>query len=837
VPHPLIPLGNGHRPTAGLLRDLDGDGKTDLVITDFSGGQVLVLQGNGDGTFGAPSSLGLPSGQPIALTFVNLFGTDPSDLAVVDFQDNRVDLYQHLGGLAYQKLGQPASAWVETSAMALMAADALVGFDVTLMMRDTGRIDILSGVGDTSFRPSTTTVLSPPLAATAQAATFHIADLRQDGRPDIAILDTLNNVTIVTNEVTGSLLQRGTYAISSPSVTAVSPTGMLGAASIASVTDYDGDGIPNVLDDCPNTYNPADLTQPCAAVDSCTKPVTGCLGRDPTTGQCDADCNGIGDACQILTPAPACLEIDGDQDLRPDYNPLSLTRNAAGDLDYDNDTIANAVDNCPTVPNQTQADANHNGIGDACETLTSGLPVDPDADGIPTFDPTGTLAPDNCPTIYNPGQEDNDHDHVGNACIIAAAMDNCPAATNTTQTDADGDGVGDACATPPLDLYIPDPGAHEIFVMKGDGAGGLRLPVSTLDGFTSPVVVQTGHLGLTCPPTFPTLCGGRTDPDLAVGDRGGAGTADDTLTILRRDGTALTPTGPVPVTLEDSAQGVHAALLVVADQPACPLSGTSINPALRFDPDGKSDLLVAVSPADSTLSPFLVSNLDIVTPGASPLVRPPAFQAPLPAPAPLRQGLTADLNQDGLQDLIAVSSAPGTNTVVTLYFALGNGLFYTDPTLNPAPLPFETTFAAEENINLRTDNFFPDLVLFETRDQAPFSLLNVIDQRADIDGSGRVDGFDLALLAAAFGAVRGEDFTLLPDATLQQSGTGGARVVVGTGSAVPGQDLPDATGFCDANTLTLTSPRYGLPVDVNLDGIVDGRDLAYLAAAFGQTLH
>ena len=40
-------------------------------------------------------------------------------------------------------------------------------------------------------------------------------------------------------------------------------------------------------------------------------------------------------------------------------------------LDTDGDTITDDKDNCPAVANPDQADSNGNGIGDACETVTS----------------------------------------------------------------------------------------------------------------------------------------------------------------------------------------------------------------------------------------------------------------------------------------------------------------------------------------------------------------------------------------------------------------------------------------------------------------------------------
>lgn len=74
-------------------------------------------------------------------------------------------------------------------------------------------------------------------------------------------------------------------------------------------TDTDGDGIPDNLDNCPNTSNP---------------------------DQADLDGDGIGDAC---------------------------------DDDIDGDGILNDNDNCPFTFNPDQADSNGNGIGDVCDDV------------------------------------------------------------------------------------------------------------------------------------------------------------------------------------------------------------------------------------------------------------------------------------------------------------------------------------------------------------------------------------------------------------------------------------------------------------------------------------
>lgn len=96
--------------------------------------------------------------------------------------------------------------------------------------------------------------------------------------------------------------------------------------------DWDGDGVPDVLDNCPDFANPDQL---------------------------DTDGDGLGDYC----------EGDDDNDgVNDGQDNCPLTANP-GQEDTDNEGIGNACDNCPTVANFNQADADQDGIGDVCDCL------------------------------------------------------------------------------------------------------------------------------------------------------------------------------------------------------------------------------------------------------------------------------------------------------------------------------------------------------------------------------------------------------------------------------------------------------------------------------------
>jgi hypothetical protein len=128
------------------------------------------------------------------------------------------------------------------------------------------------------------------------------------------------------------------------------------------------------------------------------------------------------------------------------YDNVVLAAGKAEPADSDGDGVPDANDNCPNASNPDQADTDHDGLGNVCDTTPNG---DDDGDGVDN----GT---DNCVGVANPSQADTDNDGVGDACDttpngdndgdgVDNNADNCPSVANPDQADLDNDHIGDAC--------------------------------------------------------------------------------------------------------------------------------------------------------------------------------------------------------------------------------------------------------------------------------------------------------------------------------------------------------------------------------------------------------
>ena len=184
--------------------------------------------------------------------------------------------------------------------------------------------------------------------------------------------------------------------------------------------DADGDGEPDVSDNCPSVSNPAQADVDDDTVgDLCDN----CLD-DANSDQADADGDGIGDVCDPEDGRPF-EDFDTDADLIPNVDDNCPLVANASQFDADLDGVGDLCDNCASQANPAQLDTDGDGLGDACD-------ADDDGDGIPD-------GADICPLSPDPSQQDGDGDGVGDAC------DNCPATPGASQLDSDADGAGDLC--------------------------------------------------------------------------------------------------------------------------------------------------------------------------------------------------------------------------------------------------------------------------------------------------------------------------------------------------------------------------------------------------------
>lgn len=94
-------------------------------------------------------------------------------------------------------------------------------------------------------------------------------------------------------------------------------------ATGALASDVDGDGVPDVDDNCPTAVNPPD---------------------DTGAEQIDADGDGFGDPCDRCRFVPS-----------------------ESNVDTEGDGVGDACDNCWLDKNRAQVDTDGDGVGDVCE--------------------------------------------------------------------------------------------------------------------------------------------------------------------------------------------------------------------------------------------------------------------------------------------------------------------------------------------------------------------------------------------------------------------------------------------------------------------------------------
>ena len=178
------------------VADLNNDGRLDLVVANagvlFYPGDVTVLLGNGDGTFGTPAIYS--AGQdPFSVALGDYNGDGKLDLAVADESVSQVSI---LAGNGDGTFGAPTAFATGTLPFSVAAADFNGDGKLDLVTANENSNDatLLPGRGDGTFGAP----ISVPADQAPQFVT--VADFNGDAAPDIAVANlTSNDVTLVLN--------------------------------------------------------------------------------------------------------------------------------------------------------------------------------------------------------------------------------------------------------------------------------------------------------------------------------------------------------------------------------------------------------------------------------------------------------------------------------------------------------------------------------------------------------------------------------------------------------------------------------------------------------------
>ncbi|HXH65694.1 MAG TPA: FG-GAP-like repeat-containing protein [Candidatus Limnocylindrales bacterium] len=175
------PIHIGHRPAAVVVGDFNLDGKQDIAVANAEDNDVVILMGKGDGSFAAASNSPITVGRrPVALAIADFNGDGKPDLAVANLLSSNVQIFAGDGAGAFQLIKElPTGRYPCSLAVGDFDSDGKA--DLAVVNQLSEMVSVFLGDGAGSFSRSR----NFPLEGHPQSIVA--GDFNKDGQLDLAI--------------------------------------------------------------------------------------------------------------------------------------------------------------------------------------------------------------------------------------------------------------------------------------------------------------------------------------------------------------------------------------------------------------------------------------------------------------------------------------------------------------------------------------------------------------------------------------------------------------------------------------------------------------------------
>jgi len=245
-----VDFATGIQPISVTIGDLDGDGKPDLAVANNSSTTVSVFRNTSTSGSIAASSFAAKvdfttGNNPYSVAIGDLDGDGKPDLAVANFSSNTVSVFRNTSTSGSIAAGSFAAKVDFTAgnnpySVAIGDLDGDGKPDLAVANGSSNRVSVFRNTSSSGSIGAGSFAVKVDFATGIQPISVTIGDMDGDGKPDLAVANNgSNTVSVLRNTSTSGSIAAGSFGAKVDFTTGTNPI------SVA-IGDLDGDGKPDL---------------------------------------------------------------------------------------------------------------------------------------------------------------------------------------------------------------------------------------------------------------------------------------------------------------------------------------------------------------------------------------------------------------------------------------------------------------------------------------------------------------------------------------------------------------------------------------------------------------